>query len=192
PTAEAQIHQITNQKTQISYGQQKETAEAQIKDTAQGPQPATPGLLWTRGKEAEPNTRKNLAHPPATCRPPQLRPPILAQPPTLSTVTPFPPELRAYRASAPSDFFDALSSRRRSGVGRTEKASTLPRDKTGDDGSSLHLPGRTTATCTPLHLHRDPSERPHRYSKTDSPLMENLGFRAPTRQTDDGSVKRER
>ncbi|CAN6991711.1 unnamed protein product, partial [Brassica rapa subsp. trilocularis] len=102
-----------------------------------GPQPATPGLLWTRGKEAEPNTRKNLAHLPATCRPPQLRPPILAQPPTLSTVTPFPPELRAYRASAPSDFFDALSSRRRSSVGRTEKASTLPRDKTGDDGSRL-------------------------------------------------------
>ncbi|KAH0902448.1 LOW QUALITY PROTEIN: hypothetical protein HID58_041951 [Brassica napus] len=146
------------------------------------PTNATPGLLWTRGEEAEQNTCKNLVHPPATCRPPQLSRPILAQPTDAFHRHNFSPELRAYRASAPSDFCDALSSRRRNGVGRTEKASTLPRDKTGDDGSSLHLPGKTTTTCKPLHLHRKPSKRPRRYSKADSPLMENLGVRAPTRQ----------
>ncbi|KAH0909337.1 hypothetical protein HID58_032658 [Brassica napus] len=35
------------------------------------------------------NTCKNLAHPPATRRPPRLERPILAQPPTLTTVTTF-------------------------------------------------------------------------------------------------------
>ncbi|KAF2534014.1 hypothetical protein F2Q70_00032004 [Brassica cretica] len=72
-----------------------------------GPRPtnATPGLLWTRGKDAEQSTCKNLVHPPATCRPPQLSRPILAQPPTLSTVTTFrrnsePTEPPRHRTSA--------------------------------------------------------------------------------------------
>ncbi|KAG2334739.1 hypothetical protein Bca4012_000207 [Brassica carinata] len=67
------------------------------------PTNATLGLLWMRGKEAEQNT--NLVHPSATCRPHQLSRPILAQPPTLSTVTTFrrnsePTEPPRHRTSA--------------------------------------------------------------------------------------------
>ncbi|KAG5405715.1 hypothetical protein IGI04_011834, partial [Brassica rapa subsp. trilocularis] len=159
PTAEAQVHRITTHKTQISYGQQK-NGRSPNKEHGPRPKTATPGLLWTRVKEAEQNTCKNLAHQPTTCRPPRLSRPILAHPPTLSTVTTLrrnsettePPRHQSSATPClPVGEFNQLetitttqktwdsttAARSFNGVGRTEKASILPRNKTGDDGSRV-------------------------------------------------------
>ncbi|KAG5384792.1 hypothetical protein IGI04_036262 [Brassica rapa subsp. trilocularis] len=69
------------------------------------------------------------------------------------------------------------------GVSGTEKASTLPRNKTGDDGSRVASISRVNR----LNMKVAPSppiafKRPRRYSKAEPPMMESLGVRAPTRQ----------
>ncbi|KAH0871608.1 hypothetical protein HID58_078630 [Brassica napus] len=70
------------------------------------------------------------------------------------------------------------------GVGETEKAFTLPRIRTGDDGSRVASISRVNR----LNMQAAPSpprafKRPRRYSKVEQPMMESLGIRAPTRQS---------
>ncbi|KAG5415165.1 hypothetical protein IGI04_002732 [Brassica rapa subsp. trilocularis] len=69
------------------------------------------------------------------------------------------------------------------GVGGTEKASTLSRNRTGDDGSRVASISRVNG----LNMQAAPIppitfKRPRRYSKAEPPMMEILGVRAPTKQ----------